>query len=137
MLFPKDKKWEEPGKMETTPMVDVIFILLAFFVVVSQLKENRLSMQLTSTRSGTPMKNSTQKSILVQINKKNQIFLGSKKVDLKELERLVQSHPRNIPVEIRSDRNSKNGVFLQVLDILKLKGFQEIQITVLRKRKGA
>ena len=131
MLFSEEQENPDTFHMETTAMVDVIFILLAFFVVVSQLKEYNLPLSLTPTQTGKT-KSTKEKSLLLQINGKDEIFISKKKVSLDELGEILKMQ-KPMPVELRSDQNSKSGTFLRVLDLLKKCNFTQLNISVDKK----
>lgn len=131
MLFSEDQENTENFHLETTAMVDVIFILLAFFVVVSQLKEYNLPLQLTPTQTGKSP-STKEKSLVLQINGKDEIFLAKKKVTLDELGEILKMQ-KPMPVQLRSDQNSKSGTFLKVLDLLKKYDFRQLNISVDKK----
>lgn len=113
--------------IDLTPLVDVIFLMLIFFIVTSDilpLKSLNIENPLLD-RNSAPM--TTQ--ILVVMDAQNVIYVGSKKaiVDLssvkeqllEEIEKLQRQHPTIAPTIVLSvDRRVDYGSFLRLFSIL-------------------
>ena len=93
-----------------TPMIDVVFNLLLFFMVTAQVdqqQENEISMQLPSASEARPL-TATPKEIFININHVGQIFVNNRAVTPAELDTFLQqsvvNNPTNQTVIIRADK---------------------------------
>lgn len=115
-----------PNLIDLTPLVDVIFLMLIFFIVTSDtLPLKSLSIENpTLDQDSTPL--TTQ--LLVVMDAQNVIYVGSKKdiVDLAslkshlqmEIDQLQKFHPGILPTVVLSiDRRVEYGLFLQLFAI--------------------
>lgn len=92
-----------------TPMIDVVFNLLLFFMVTAQVDqaENEISMQLPSASEARPL-TATPKEIFININQVGAIFVNNRAVTPAELDTFLQqsvvNNPTNQTVIIRADK---------------------------------
>ena len=115
-----------PNLIDLTPLVDVIFLMLIFFVVTSDILPLK-SLNIENpelSRDSTPL--TTQ--LLVVMDAENVIYVGSKKdiVDfaslkshlIEEIESLKKIHPALIPTVVLSvDRRVEYGLFLRLFSL--------------------
>ncbi len=109
---------QEEAQVNITPMLDIVFILLIFFIVTATFI---LESGIDVTRPDTP-ENELQKkerAILVQINNNNDIYIERRVIDLRavraNIERLRAENPKS-PVIIQTQREADTGVLVNVLD---------------------
>lgn len=113
--------------IDLTPLVDVVFLLLIFFMVTSDvLPLKSLNIENpTLSRSSTPL--TTQ--LLVVVDAQNVIYVGSKKaiVDLASLKTAVQEEIAHLKkqhsgidptVVVSVDRHVEYGVFLKLFSLI-------------------
>ncbi len=128
----KRRRISQSGEEETiqlTPMLDVVFIMLIFFIVTASfVKESGIQVDRPTAQSA---EQKVRANILIAISKTGEIWIGKKRVDVRavrtEVERLLAENPKG-SVVIQADRKSKNGVFLKVMDQTKMAGAGEIAI---------
>lgn len=126
MIFKTNLK-ASTNLIDLTPLVDVIFLMLIFFIVTSDiLPLKSLNIENpTIERASAPL--TTQ--LLVVMDAQNVIYVGSKKaiVDFESLKSTVQEHikqlkkqhPENTPtVVISVDRRVEYGSFLRLLSLV-------------------
>jgi biopolymer transport protein ExbD len=82
----------DQSSIDLTPMLDVVFILLIFFVVTASfLKESTLSFNAgqndESSRIDTPSDN-----ILIQIGSDNQVFINGSRVEISAVKAHISQH---------------------------------------------
>ena len=114
---------EEENEINMTPMLDVVFIMLIFFIVTASfVKESGLEL---NKPDGQQSKSQSQnETILVIINESGVISMPEaenpqRTVDIRavrpNIERRKAEAP-NAPIIVRTHPNAKNGVFTAVLD---------------------
>jgi biopolymer transport protein ExbD len=119
---------EEAG-IDLTPMLDVTFIMLIFFIVTTSfVKEAGLEVSRPSAKSA---KKKESASIFVAIGSNDEIWVDKRQVDIRSvranIERLHAESPEG-SVIIQADQGSKTGVLVKVMDQIKLAGVQDISI---------
>ncbi|MDP7205669.1 MAG: biopolymer transporter ExbD [Pirellulaceae bacterium] len=93
-----------------TPMIDVVFLLIIFFLVSSHLAKQEVQMQLPlpDARSGTQAEDSQLPRLVVNISAGGQIRMAGRQLTLEQFqERLVkrrEKYGQDLEVRIRSDR---------------------------------
>ncbi len=123
------KRDEEGDDINMTPMLDIVFIMLIFFIVhASFVKEAGIDV---SRPGAVTAERKQQASILVAINEEGQIWIDKRQIDVRavraNIERLRAENPQG-SVVIQADKNSKNGLLVQVMDSARLAGVENVSI---------
>lgn len=117
---------ETPSRIEMLPLIDVIFLLLVFFIYTI------INMQVIDTiEVDLPQVATTNQEIkdpiVVSIDKDNILYLGKKKVTFKELSALLatkMTKSKESAVLVNGDHKADLGVVLQLV-----KMFQDLNLT--------
>lgn len=128
---------EEPGMLMTS-MIDIIFILLAFFVCVSEVKKGVLHVdvpEVSDVDSPTPQ---DVEPLAVEITAKNEIYVGGKHArDIPALAELIRARASevgervgDVPVHIAGDKDARNGTTMKVMGQLSKAGFRKFEFAV-------
>ncbi|MGR9054275.1 MAG: ExbD/TolR family protein [Gammaproteobacteria bacterium] len=122
---------EESGVTEInlTPLIDMVFILLIFFVVTSSfVKESGIEVNRPTAQSAEKQERG---NIIVSVTKSGEIWIDRRKVDIDALranvERLHAENPEG-SVIIASDRDARTGILVQALDQARLAGVANVSI---------
>ncbi len=120
---------QDESEVNLTPMLDVVFIMLIFFIVTASfVKES--GMDINRPDAATAVKKE-RGNILVAITPSGQIWIDRRQVDVRSvranIERLHAENPQGAVV-IQADRDSKNGLLVEVMDAAKLAGVESISI---------
>jgi biopolymer transport protein ExbD len=97
------------GLLDLTPMIDMVFNLLIFFMVVSQFasEERSLKVELPMGSEAMPL-TARPKEIFINIDQEGRYYLGSQRRDEAEVARFLRQaaidNPLNQTVVIRADR---------------------------------
>lgn len=130
----KFKRSSVAGTLSLTPLIDVVFLLLIFFLVTSEFEEEerRLDIVLPSATSAVPM-TSKPREVVVDVDSQGLIYLHGQRTSLDELQRLlriaVQSNPTNQTVVIRADRATTFQPVVSVMDICNRTGVSNYSVT--------
>jgi len=119
---------EETG-FDLTPMLDVVFIMLIFFIVTTSfVKESGITVNRPSAKTA---EQKPQASILIGIHQDGNVWIDKRRVDIRSVranvERLRAESPEGTVV-IQADKRSKNGILIQVMDQIRLAGVKKISI---------
>ncbi len=113
------RRKREELTLDITPLMDLMFLLIIFFLVNTVFKTNEaiLQVQLPKTDGGSK-KLETPKNILIELNKEG-FAVNSKKTSLGEFSVYCEGlADKSIPVELRIDKNVVYDKVVQVLAIL-------------------
>lgn len=119
---------EQPQAIDLTPMLDVVFIMLIFFIVTATfIKEPGIDVD----RSVAMTANQRNVSVLVAINDNNEIWIDKKKVEPHAVRlhilRLYAENPQGDLV-IQADRNADIEILALVADEAKSVGIVDISV---------
>lgn len=120
---------EDESEVNLTPMLDVVFIMLIFFIVTASfVKESGIDINRPDAQTAEKKE---QGNILVAISPNNQIWIDKRQVDVRALraniERLKAENPQGAVV-IQADKDSKNGLLVKVMDAARLAGIKNVSI---------
>lgn len=120
---------EEESGIDLTPMLDVVFILLIFFVVTASfVKESGI--EVSKPQAKTAVKKELA-NIFVGIDAFDDIWIDKRKVDVRALraviERLHAENPQS-SIVIQADRSSTNEKLVRVMDAARQAGIYNIAI---------
>ena len=120
---------EEETEINMTPMLDVVFIMLIFFIVTASfVKEAGIDVNRPDASTAEKKQ---QGNILVAISENGQIWIDKRQVDVRALrpniERLRAENPQGAVV-IQADKNSKNGLLVDVMDAAREAGVFNVSI---------
>ena len=119
----------EESEVNLTPMLDVVFIMLIFFIVTASfVKESGIDVNRPDAATAEKKERG---NILVAISQNNQIWVDKRQVDPRALraniERLYAENPQGAVV-IQADKESKNGLLVQVMDAARMAGVYNVSI---------
>ena len=120
---------QEETEVNVTPMLDVVFIMLIFFIVTASfVKEAGIEVNRPDAATA---ERKERGNILVAISENGQIWINKRQVDPRavraNIERMHAENPQG-SVVIQADENSKNGLLVQVMDAARLAGVFEVSI---------
>jgi biopolymer transport protein ExbD len=125
----KRSRDREESEVNLTPMLDVVFIMLIFFIVTASfVKEAGIDV---SRPPAATAERKERGNILVAITANNQIWIDRRMVDPRviraNIERLHAENPQG-SVVIQADKDSKNGLLVQVMDAARLAGVDNVAL---------
>lgn len=119
----KDKE-QGGAEIDLTPMLDVVFIMLIFFIVVASfIKEAGVEVNRPDKNQPDNPEDST--SILVEVASDNQIWMENRRVDIRavraNIQRLLAEDPE-APVTIKVEKGAEAGIVVDVADAARESG---------------
>ena len=120
---------EEETEINMTPMLDVVFIMLIFFIVTASfVKESGIEVNRPNAATA---ERKERGNILIAITDTGQIWVDKRQVDVRavraNIERLHAENPQG-SVIIQADRDSKNGLLVSVMDAARMAGVFNVSI---------
>ena len=110
-------------------LVDILTILLIFFVVSTTFKKDQPEVQINLPDSKTATKAPAElEHAIVMVDEADAIKLDGRPVDVDELERAVRdlSQTRKASLALQADRKASFGTIIKVMDALKLAGVRNL-----------
>ena len=119
------KEQEQGGaEIDLTPMLDVVFIMLIFFIVVASFI-NEAGVEVNRPDDNQPDKPEDSTSILVEVASDNQIWMENRRVDIRavraNIQRLLAEDPE-APVTIKVEKGAEAGIVVDVADAARESG---------------
>jgi biopolymer transport protein ExbD len=130
----KRVRQEEDAYIDITPMLDIVFIMLIFFIVTATfVKESGID--VTRPDAETAVKQN-RVAILIAIRDNNEVWINRRQVDLASVranvEKLHAENPQGGAV-IQADREAETGVLVEIMDQVRLAGVGAISIAAEEK----
>jgi biopolymer transport protein ExbD len=120
---------EEESEINITPMLDVVFIMLIFFIVTATfVKEAGIEVNRPDAATATKAEKA---NILIAIGPNNDIWIDRRMIDIRSvrpnIERLHAENPQG-SVVIQADKESKTDTLIQVMDAARQAGVFNVSI---------
>ncbi len=125
---------EEEHEINITPMLDVVFIMLIFFIVTASfVKESGIDVNKPGAQTSEPKQKA---NILIAIDATGAIWIDRRRVDPRavraNIERLHAENPQGTVV-IQADEEARTGDLVQVMDAARLAGVLDVAIAAPRE----
>lgn len=125
---------EDESAIDITPMLDVVFIMLIFFIVTATfVKESGIDVNKPKASTAVTK---TLANIMVAINDKDEIWIDRRNIDVRQvralIERLHAENPQGTVV-IQADRASRTNTLIKVMDAARAAGVYDIAIAANEK----
>ncbi|PHZ85014.1 ExbD/TolR family protein [Paremcibacter congregatus] len=114
-------KQSDDAEIDMTPMLDIVFIMLIFFIVTASfLKE--AGIDINRPDASTAVK-ADKANIMIAVSEKNEVWMEKRRVDVRavraNVERLRAENPEG-SVVIQADVDAKAGVVMEVVDAVRM-----------------
>lgn len=129
MRFHRKQKQPEEAHIDLTPMLDIVFILLIFFIVTSSsIKDSGVDVSRPLAKNAAQQK---QVAVFVTISAANEIYINKERIDEERvqviLEKLMSSQSAG-SLMIQADERAFNGTVVKVIDAAKGAGIEHIAL---------
>jgi biopolymer transport protein ExbD len=119
------------------PLIDMVFLLLIFFVVTTSfVKESGIDVQ-KSTAATAQVKE--RGNILIGVTQEGDIYMEGKRVDIRSVRPLIERALAEDPesgVVIVADKRSQTGAVVQVMDQCRLAGAKDVSLAAKREEES-
>ena len=128
---------EEETEINITPMLDIVFIMLIFFIVTTSfVKETGIDPRRPAAQTA---EEKPRGNILVAISETGQIWMNKRPVELGQVRALVEAalaeNPESSAVII-ADEESATGVLIDLMDQIRLGGVYNISVAAEQAAAG-
>jgi biopolymer transport protein ExbD len=120
---------KELSQMNVIPLVDVMLVLLTIVLTTATfIAQGEIPLNLPKARSGETSKDI--EALEITLTKEGFLFLGSERITLKALEERLARTERSVRVRIRADEGVRFGRVVEVMDLLRGRGFNRVSVSV-------
>ena len=120
----------EEAEINITPMLDIVFIMLIFFIVTTSFtKETGAAITKPVAEQAIALRNGT---ILIGVRSNDDIWMNKRLIELREVRSMVEQAKAENPkgsVVIVADKDSRIGTVTLVMDQVKMAGIEGIAIS--------
>jgi biopolymer transport protein ExbD len=121
---------DDEAEVDLTPMLDVVFIMLIFFIVTASFVKE-VGLDLSRPDSGTTKTMTDNENIFIQISNDGVIFVDRRVTDIRavraNIERLHAERPEGTVI-IAPGETSFNGLLVEIMDQARLAGVDQISL---------
>src|ERR1041385_2981658 len=122
------------ARIEIIPLIDIMFFFLASFLMASlsmmrlqAIRDVDLPKALTAKRDFKP------DIVNISVKASGDIFYEKQPVNLNDLQKILANAYQkntNSPVYISADKETKHGVIVRVLDVVRREGIQKVSFSI-------
>ena len=129
MNFNLPRKKQKDMGIDMGPLMDIVLILLIFFVVTSSFtRETGVDVTKPQAQSASQLE---KENLLIAITREGTIHINERQVDLASLQDILKQSLAKTPdreAVIIADKGSETGVLVQVIDACNLSGVKKVSI---------
>ena len=121
---------EEEAEINITPMLDVVFIMLIFFIVTTSFVQE-IGVDVNQPSNQPPKDQKISEVIAVRIDKTGKIVIQGRTIDIRAVRANIESAlaaKADAPVVIVADRESDAGLLVRVIDQARVAGAETVSI---------
>lgn len=121
--------------VDITPLIDVVFLLLIFFMITTTFV-NSPGMEVELPKASSSDNSVEPSDIVIAIDDKGDIIYNHKRVNLEELSAILESEFKRAPkstVVVQADKDVYHGLVVDVMDAAKAAGFGKLAIATQEK----
>lgn len=127
----KVREQEEEAAIDMTPMLDIVFIMLIFFIVTTVfVKQAGIEVNKPDGETATKFKNA---NIFIAVTEDGNVWIDRREISLEAvrptLEKLLLEQPTDA-VFIQADMKAKHGVVVEIMDQVKAAGVDQVAVAV-------
>ena len=128
MILQAQRDTEQPA-IDLTPIIDMVFLLLIFFLVATTFHQTEREMKIALPTADASLPMSTLlRDLVINVDRSGALELSGKSVSAEELRaaitQAVGANPEQ-KVTVRGDREASYAAVVTALDICKSSGIQE------------
>ena len=124
---------EKKARIEIIPLIDIMFFLLAAFMMASltMIKMQSIKMDLPTATMATP--DFKPDIINISVDKVGEVYVEKKPINVVDLRSYLSNKFRvntNVPVYISGDKDATHGAVIRVLDLVRREGIQKVSFAI-------
>ena len=113
--------------INVVPFIDIMLVLLVIVLTTASFIQTGL-IKLDLPNSSSESKEKPKKELRISIKKNGDIFFDKKQIERSNVEKILLTHNKKVPINLYSDRNATFQNFVFILDILKKNEYENLGI---------
>ena len=121
------------ARIEIIPLIDIMFFLLASFMMASLTMIKLQSIKMDLPTATTASRDFKPDILNVSVDKLGDIYVGTTQLNLVAFQEVLSNRFRvntNLPVYISGDKDATHGAVIRVLDIVRRQGIQKVSFAI-------
>jgi len=123
--------------INTTPLVDVMLVLLIIFMVITPMLQNKVNIEMAKVENATPMPDADKDdAIVVAVTRDGSLYLGQNRVDPSQLGSLVRDRledKTDKTIFVRADYRAQYKAVEDAIDDVRTAGVEEVGLLTQRR----
>lgn len=128
----KHKTVEDEADIDMTPMLDIVFIMLIFFIVTTSfVKEKGLEVQ--RPKDNQQQQNNKSDAVSILITETGQIYMNNRLVDIERVNANIQNYLAEVDTDVavvKAAKGAPHGIVVRVLDQAAEAGIGTLSVAV-------
>ncbi|WP_371195401.1 ExbD/TolR family protein [Glaciecola sp. SC05] len=123
---------DDDAQIDMTPMLDIVFIMLIFFIVTTTFSSEK-GLSANRPKDNQPPTNQPSKALSIRIDDTGQIMMAGRIVDIRRVVANTQTYLAENATEtaaIQAHENTEHGIVVEVMDQVKLAGIVNVSVLV-------
>ncbi len=125
----------EEAEINITPMLDIVFIMLIFFIVTTSFVKE-IGIDVNRPSNAPVQEQKISEVIAIRIDETGQVSVGNRTVDIRAVRANIESELATKPdasVVVISDRNSDAGLLVRVIDQARVAGAEKVSLAAMAR----
>jgi biopolymer transport protein ExbD len=125
----------EEAEINITPMLDIVFIMLIFFIVTTSFVKE-IGIDVNRPSNAPVQEQKLSEVIAIRIDETGQISVGNRTVDIRAVRANIESELATKPdasVVVISDRNADAGLLVRVIDQARVAGAEKVSLAAMAR----
>ena len=128
----KHSRVEEDASIDMTPMLDIVFIMLIFFIVTTSFVKEK-GLEVNRPENNTNQSNPENKTVSILIDERGMIYMNNRLIDRERVNANIQSFLAENNTDsavVKAHPKVNHGVVVQVLDQAAEAGLNKLSVVV-------
>ncbi|MFT4994963.1 MAG: biopolymer transport protein ExbD [Paraglaciecola sp.] len=124
---------DDDAAIDMTPMLDIVFIMLIFFIVTTSFVKEKGLEVLRPKDSNTPPPKTNVKSLAIRIDQDGTIVMNNRQIDIRRVEANIQSflaENNQDTAAVQAHPKAKHGIVTEVINETKKAGIRKVSVLV-------
>ena len=123
---------EDEAQIDMTPMLDIVFIMLIFFIVTTSFVKEK-GLEVNRPKENQNQVNQPSKALSIRIDELGKIMMNGREVDIRRVVANIQTflaENNTDSAAIQAHENTEHGIVVEVMDQAKEAGIAKVSVLV-------
>ncbi len=134
------KRSSDGCDLDMTPMIDVVFQMIIFFIVTIKMDENvKEEIELENAKQGPLYEGDNPRTLVIEVDRRGWLSISNVQFSENAMRQLIRSGVKRsgtFPVMIRADRRTKHKDVRKVMDMCSEAGIWRIDFAAIKEAAG-